>query len=410
MKKEDKKFYKKVIITILGVILSGEFISLSINNSRSKTIGTIIGINADENSNQRISNNNINGAVNYGTVNGDININSFDYLNEASVEIYELNPTQIVNHENTMQYCFFKQQENYSNPNKIYYFDKDCINMIAISNNNLNKEIVLRNFKFVAENIMVDTMPHLSSFCTRDDDYNRKYLFDMYLRNNGWGDANNVELTIEDENGILNLLFEKDDLRLFLPSVEYGNITNLKCVNLEKIDIDAYNSLIDVYGEFNIHIAVYANSDECDFGAIGYIELHCCADSIEDMGGYGYGGDTAYAIIIDTDNDSFVLDVNVSECIPAGSILELPLCFFPDRSCTFSYYVMFEVFDGFESYTIKTEGQDIEFVVDSCCDVNVKDISNMSNQEQYFFITYPYAILRRLEENEEYYELYPKLQ
>lgn len=400
-RKENKKFLQKIILAILGIIAAGLVISINLINSE----------NINGNDNNIYENNSNSGTINYGTINENVSIYNSDTMHDASIELYELAPVSVINYEEAQRYQIFNEQSDYSDPNKVYYYDRAFMSMIAISNNNANKEIILKNFKLVAENIVVNTMPDISLRCFYDPYQHSDYLFDVYVRNEGWGNANNIQITFEDADGFLNMLFNEDDLKVFLSSAEYGSVQAASCASFSNMNEEAYDELIHKYGVFFIDVDIIAKCDEVDFGEVWYMELMCSSNGIVDTGGMGYNADSAYAIIIDTDNDSFVLDVNIHENISAQSILELPLCFFPDKSCTFSYYVEFEVYDGLDNYTICTEKRDIEFFVSSCNDnIQNKDVSNMSKDRPYYFIPYPYATLTKSDESGEYYICEPSQQ
>lgn len=404
MEKDNKKFLQKAVLLILGIIAAGGCIILV----NSKVVDTHNNINGDGNRVQEIKGNS--GNINYGFINGDYIINNSGTLNHASIEMYELAPVSSINYNDMPCYTIFKEQSQYSDADKVYCFDKDFMSMIAISNNNSNKEIILKKFKLVAENIVVDTMPHINLIYDFDPYYNTEYLFDTYVSNVGWGNASNLEIIIKDEDGFLNMLFGEDDLSVHLPLIEYGSGQEIKCANFDNLNKEAYEELLYKYGEFFIEVTMSAKCDEVDFGTIWRTVLRCSSGGIEDIGGLGYNAESAYAIIVDTGNDNFVLDVDISQNIPAGGILELPLCFFPDKSCVLSYYVEFEVYDGFENYSIHTEKRNIEFFVNSCYDnIEYKDVSNGVNDPLNSFITYPYAILKRLDKNGEYYIVNPRL-
>ena len=120
------------------------------------------------------------------------------------------------------------------------------------------------------------------------------------------------------------------------------------------------------------------------------------------VGDYGDSGACVYGIMINTDNINFIKEFSVNECIDGGDILDIPLCFFPDSSCKMEFYVEFDIYDGFDTKTIKSEIRNLDFKVSSLnADWSNKNESEISLQEayqedEYFeYVTFPYTKMTR---------------
>jgi len=382
-KKLDKdnrkeKLLLKVAKILIETLTIGAGITLTVNglNLYRKNNNIINGINNEYN--------------NWGE--GNIIFNSFEtgeILKDATIQVTGLTYEYLRNQENIEQLYFFKQQNEFCDINKDYSYYSDYIGMVTISNNNLNKEIILKKFKFVADNIVVDTTPYLDVWCSRG---NNDFLIETALINKGWGIASGIELCFKDSNGYLERLFDEENLCVNVSKLESGECQVLNCIELKSINRKVLEEMLNEYGEFDCCISVYAKSLEKDYEEIGYgILLRFTSQRIEQLDGKGVGADLVYGIIVDTDNNNFAFEAEINENIAAGDILELPICFFPDRTSSFSFHIVFEVFDGYKNYFIESNTYNINFCVDSYEMKNYKKNKEYISKDSCIFGTYPYA-------------------
>lgn len=98
---------------------------------------------------------------------------------------------------------------------------------------------------------------------------------------------------------------------------------------------------------------------------------------------------------IDTDKDSFRWKESITETISAGDTLIFPICFFPDKSCTMEFRVLFEIVNDGEKYYIDTPLTPISFAVSSFPGYSIEINNPINNKkdidlEDSLIISYPY--------------------
>ena len=114
-------------------------------------------------------------------------------------------------------------------------------------------------------------------------------------------------------------------------------------------------------------------------------------DGLDYMGG-GAPSIMAYGIYIDTDKSKFSFSKNVSEIIKPNSNIDLPICFFPNMSCSMTFYIELEIFDGEKYITVKTEKKNMYFRVShaaECVDGSKVDNNCQENADD-IFVSYPF--------------------
>lgn len=110
----------------------------------------------------------------------------------------------------------------------------------------------------------------------------------------------------------------------------------------------------------------------------------------------GAGGSRCpYGICFSTDKNSFKCIENIKENIKAGEALELPVLLFPDRSCSFDYYIEFKVNNNGEEQTIRTKEKHSKYIISSLEDLDKYDYKNEDEILKEFnnvdLISYPYC-------------------
>lgn len=274
------------------------------------------------------------------------------------------------------------QNHEYIDKDNIEYYIDDFKNfnveMINITNNNTNNDICITKFKLIIENIKVDYSPNL--YLTSVESAENNISFQLF--NKGWKDLNNVKIEIKDTKGFLNL----EKYNITFDNFKYGTSKIFKYEFDEK----------DFYGSENYSLEVLVKYNEkvyetCNL-SLTYYEGNLLVSS-----GDGRGGSSrlTYGICFPTNEDYFNLTENVQENITAGETLEMPVLFFPDRSCSFNYYIEFTVNNGEEKQIIQTEKQSLKYVVSSFADLTENDCKNetsiLNNIENIGIITYPYC-------------------
>lgn len=205
----------------------------------------------------------------------------------------------------------------------------------------------------------------------------------------------------KDTVSYLNDLFPESELSINIPVLEEGTSNTVGCFSLKNMNEEKFQEILSLYGDFYWSIDVYAQCKENNYSKelVGNIILVVSENKIVDYGGYGYDAPYHYAILVDTSNRNFEFSTKINESIPEGKTLELPISFFPDKSCSLTYYIELEVYDGNENYKIVSDKKDLNFDICSYFDSSFCDAKcigeHMNDASGYYepeFVTFPYAI------------------
>ncbi len=231
------------------------------------------------------------------------------------------------------------------------------IRKVKVTNSNSDHEITLDKFSVVVNNIEVDYTPFLDVFIGGFE--NTVYL---YLRNTGWSDVENFDVILKCDNENLNLSNYKVHVDCIESSYEYNTSIEL--------DLSDFQYLTQ-YGDKDYTVdAIVSNSN------ISLTTESECVLRVEDDSVYipflgtGKGpGCNAYGICIDTyDDASFEFSCYIQESIKTGECLEIPVFLFPNRSCSFDYYIEFEVGIDGKTEIIRSKTEKVEYIVNSYYD------------------------------------------
>lgn len=266
-----------------------------------------------------------------------------------------------------------------------YTMEKNYTAMIEIANNDPTQELILRKFTFNAQNIVVDYSPEFlfySSFyeSSGGTGHRDKWQLEVTLVNDGWGDATDVSIVYDStsENyNIIKSIFPFKELGKTIPLIESRERITTNFMNHLTLDNILLDDYLDNIPEITNAPKFRVVCKEKDFG-VPYSETCVTYKKDETIGPYGLGyeGNESYGILIDTSQNSFTLSKDLSESIPSEQILQIPLCFYPDKSSSLNYSVEFEVFDGQDTYTISSDSMQTNFKISSTEEVNRQTISD----------------------------------
>lgn len=306
-------------------------------------------------------------------------LNEIDYANSQS--IYQNQPLIIKQNETVVP----ANEKDYV----IDSWDRLCnyyVQNALITNKNISNDIVLTKFNIYIENIVVDYSPILEVYT--DCFYDNTIKID--LLNKGWSDISTVDITLKDEKGILN--FSK--YNKYIDKLEYGTCDTIDI----QLDMGNFKYLTN-YGdcEYPLYLEVrYGESDDVLLYKTRCVVRVEGSEVCIPNTGWGYGpSQNAYGICVDTNKSSFKFSQPIQEVITAGEALELPVFFFPDRSCEFDYYIEFEVSNEGKNQKIKTDLKHVKYRVDSLADTSKFDASKLTElkawKEEVAVVSYPYS-------------------
>lgn len=277
--------------------------------------------------------------------------------------------------------------DDYIEPDKEYKFSEKCATVLYITNH-YNTEIVLDKIILEAEQIDVDYRPVLKFDSGKDMEDGVSFN----IENSGWGDAKNLIIRAKinkdiSSEGVSEDYFKEGSLEVSVPIVkvaEYLNVPFLKNSDL----IKPCENGTDFW--FDIEVECEGDDLPIVYGSFGYFIENGRLSSID----FGGGSGNVYGIKIDTDNNNFRWEENILEFVKAGDTMALPICFYPDKSCTMQFKIMFEIVnDGKRSFIstplTKTAFEISSMKVDYQEDIESLDSETVDDLNEYIIISYP---------------------
>lgn len=339
--KGNKKFYKKIVIwaTIIGSVF------------------TVIGVL--ENTSYKIEEKELESSNNVDTINGgqvagrDIINNNFDNTNvekEATIQFQDID----------FRYVEPRLKEKNSLwmlGNGIWDEFSPCsINLLITNENSLN-EIQLTNLKLIALNIKRLDTPRLICKIVIND---QQTEVGLSVKNIGWGDAHNITINLTEDTLICSdENYKMDDIfdNLVLANIPLLQVNDEKYTTIfTSEEIKQMNlQSVCIFPMLNISSNEISNLKYDEFIDAIYINVE--NESYPTFYFDGGWGDSLYiyGMMIDARKKEDIYESNISECIPAGNLLNMPIIFFPNRSCELDFYFEIEVVSSAKKYTIKTE-------------------------------------------------------
>lgn len=286
---------------------------------------------------------------------------------------------------------FYPLFEDYVDSDKEYSFTENCATQLMITNH-YDQQVVVDKIMLEANEIKVDYSPIL----TFSDGYiPEEEGLCISITNTGWGDAKNLKVKVVGSNTNLEEYFKKEALEFMVPIV--GSSKQVVVPFLKDSDLLGY---FDDGTSFGINFEV-----ECECDGVPEVYSDVAVFIFDGKLEYGDLGDYAqyvYGIKIDTTNENFLWEESIVEFIDQGETLILPICFFPDKSCSLKLKISFEIVKDGEKEIISTELTDMYFTVASIPGWNykvsspVEDIKGISEDEMQIIdsnndaiVTYP---------------------
>ena len=201
-----------------------------------------------------------------------------------------------------------------------------------ITNKNDSNEITLTEFSIHVDNIEIDYTPVLEA-----DGYSiGDNTIEINLDNKGWSDISDINITLKDASDVIDFSGYSTNVDF----LEYGNNISTS-IHLNMSDF----SYLTSYGNCDYPIYLEIKYKESDNTFVYETECVIRVEGTEvyvphDGGGLG-SVQCCYGICIDTSSSNFEFKQSIQEVITAGEVLELPIFFFPDKSCEFDYYIEF---------------------------------------------------------------------
>ncbi|MCI8347496.1 MAG: hypothetical protein HFJ12_06100 [Bacilli bacterium] len=267
--------------------------------------------------------------------------------------------------------------DNINDMKKYIYID-NCATQVIITND-YNSEILLEEMVFEAKDIVVDNSPILECDLIPNDNFG----VNIMCVNHGWGDANNVTINLDGE-GLDDFIVENKH-SIFIPSIPAGERVDLPI--WEVYDLIKENCTGELY--------LKANCVDSDGNVINvmddkFIFIAICDGEFTSAGGLG-PSEEIYGIKINTSSENYEYSFNISESIKAKERIELPICFFPDKSCSLKFRISFTVvYNNNDRMNISTDWAELKFQISSLYPYGLNNVLDF-NKEQLLEIIHEYA-------------------
>ncbi|EOS34996.1 hypothetical protein C804_01122 [Lachnospiraceae bacterium A4] len=305
----------------------------------------------------------------------------------ANININNLKLDYAILSDDRFKNVYIKDYTDLSEDKEKYYFEENCVFILNISNPT-DHEVKVNKFSIVANNIIPISQPYISvSLCT---DYEKIFLT---VCNHGWSNAYNIELLIKDTENILSKYFNAEDLIVRIPKLQASDsitvefLDNNKVIKFPDISENEYIT-IRPFCEVKIDEIVQDSQNLCQ------VYLYNNKTEIDAIGGNeGFYG--VYGIMINANLNKDRIEYYVNEIIPPGKILDIPICFFPNKSCNMEFYTEFNIFNGFDEKIISSEVRNVQFKISSInshyinIDNKTFDLQHISGIENDYYISYP---------------------
>lgn len=287
--------------------------------------------------------------------------------------------------DKNIEHNFYPLFEDYIDSKKEYMFSENCATTLMITNH-YNNEVVIDKIILDAIEIEVDYSPIL----TFENGFAYEEGISVNISNSGWGAAKNLNIKIIGNDIKLEEYFKKEALEFTVPIINSSEVIEvpfLKNSDLLESVINSYDIAVD------LEVECECEGNPTVYNNVGfYIE-----NGKLDYGGKGAFSQYVYGINIDTLEENFLWEESILEFIPQGETIVLPVCFFPDKSCSLKLKIAFEIINDGKKELISTELLDMYFSVSSIPEFNdkicipIENLKDMTEMDSYFgtIISYP---------------------
>ncbi len=274
---------------------------------------------------------------------------------------------------------------------KEYKFSESCATQIYITNH-YEQEIVLNSIKFVAQDITLIENPVISLHAMEGMGY-----IDLSISNVGWEDSKKLEFEFSGVDKNLNEYIKNNKLFLTIDGIKTGENKTVRLWEnddlISKTNSDVINFTAkcrDIDGN-EVQVIYFSGNSQ-------YLSVDINEGKFLNEG-KGGPSDSMYGVCIDTSKSFFSYKDSIEEYILPNETLTLPICFYPDKSCTMTFYVEFTAVHDGKEITIKSDPITLEFEVLSiggngiydATEYSEYDLKKISYEERGFcLVSYPF--------------------
>lgn len=241
---------------------------------------------------------------------------------------------------------------------KEYKLSESCATQLFITNY-YEDEIILNSIRFIAEEISVIEEPIISLLVLEGNGF-----VDLQLYNIGWADSDMLNLTFEGVNDDLSKHIDRNKLSLSIEGIPSQTSKTIRLWENEDLITDMDSGVIKFTATCN---DAMNNTVETVYGEtrdFSHLEVDIADGKFVCLGKGGIS-DLTYGVRIDTSQPSFNYEETIRESIQSQETLALPICFFPDKSCSIRFHIEFSALHNGKQTFCQSDPVTLEFEVSS---------------------------------------------
>ena len=233
---------------------------------------------------------------------------------------------------------------------EVSYFSGNCATRLSITNHE-DTAVNLVKVRLVAEEIKPDLKAELILFPAWDHSRESDGIW-LTVCNQGWLEASSLSCTLSCDDEEFARYFGGGPFEWGVPDVGIGEMVEFGLLDSgdvvgapdEKVVFDVVftvrSSEGELHGEAEERLRISVDAD----GRVAWVS-----------GGIGDSGKTIYGIPLDTHKTSDIFEASTNLIVEGHGVEVIPVCFFPDRSCSVTCHFEFDGEDGAVAVTTPSE-------------------------------------------------------
>ena len=247
--------------------------------------------------------------------------------------------------------------------------------MIPVSvSNTLSNDMQLNKIYINIDNIKRDYSPYfkINSEIKEDGAY-------INICNCGWGDAEDITFIFECFDSSLNDYIKENTLNIYIEKLGVGESIEYPFILNEEINnISLSSQTITFSAKCFMH-----GTDVTKSIKNSYLVYYIYDGKIEIVG-VGGTADVVYGISFDSNTNCFSYEREILEEVHSKEIMVIPICVYPDQTCTFDLNIKFKYLCNGKEDFIQCKRENVTVDIDSSYLNEFKmDINNIKKEDVY---------------------------
>nr|DAZ09019.1 MAG TPA: hypothetical protein [Caudoviricetes sp.] len=281
---------------------------------------------------------------------------------------------------------------------KEYKTIDNCATQILVTND-YDKPILINKIIFEAKEIKEETgaVLYIDIRPSQDGESGGS----IFCSNQGEEESDELTLKLSSES--LDGFFSEDKQTITIPPIKPNEYSYIELWHDSDLINKEYDGVLEIKAECT-------DKDGNEFPIL-YEFNNCLYASISNgqvstIGGFG-PSEGIYGVRIDTSSKNYRKEFDVAENVEGNNRLELPICFYADKTCSLKFRVVLEIIYGNDNRkkNISTDWAEIKFHVSSnasewlhdVTEYNSSEIEKLSKSLGIVKITYPAVERKKLE-------------